>query len=77
MATPDEMQILQAFRKLGEADRIELTEVLSETWLGGSKKIEYLCHYLRRKGLVREVGREKGRNRYALTPKGLAIVGRR
>ena len=76
MPTPDEMLILRAIAKLGEGDRWELLGAMAPKWLGGKKKIEYLCHYLRRQGLIREVGREKGRNKYALTAKGESVVGR-
>lgn len=68
MATPAEFRILQALRNLGEGDRIN---VATETGMG-SEMADYLCRYLLKKGLVRRVGRRKGRSRYALTPKGLA-----
>ena len=77
MPTPDEMLILRAIAKMGEGDRRELLTAIGSKWLGGAKKIEYLCHYLRRQGLVREVGRQEGRNMYGLTSKGKNIVGRR
>ena len=77
MPTPDEMLIIRALKKIDEGDRWELMDVMGGKWLGGQKKIEYLCHYLRRQGLVREVGRKKGRNRYALTPKGQAVMSGR
>ena len=75
MPTPDETRVLKALKKLGEGDRLDIAGATPVNWLD-AKKAEYLCHYLRRQGLVREVGRENGRNRYALTPKGQTILGR-
>ncbi|MDA2929116.1 hypothetical protein MYX84_04060 [Acidobacteria bacterium AH-259-O06] len=70
MPTTTELRVLQALRKLGEGDRIA---VASEIGLG-SEMADYLCRYLSTKGLVRKVGRARGRTRYVLTLEGLTIV---
>ena len=71
MTTPAELRVLKALRKLGEGNR---NGVAVESGIG-SEMAEYLCRYLKEKGLVRVVGRKRGKSRYALTPKGLVSLG--
>lgn len=76
--TATELRVLQAIKKLGEGDRMA---VGSESGLG-SELAESICKYLSLHGLVesstgevaRRVGLSTVKRRYALTPKGLAML---